>query len=73
VGGPDRAIGSRVRRGRGPGLLRRQGLAGLIRQRYGVRVAASGLLALVAANFGTTRADLAGVAAAREPAAAATG
>jgi hypothetical protein len=38
-----------------------------------VRVAASGLLALVAANVGTTRADLAGVAAAREPAAAATG
>jgi Mn2+/Fe2+ NRAMP family transporter len=48
------------------GVVTGQGLAGLIRQRYGVRVAASGLLALVAANVGTMCAELAGVAAALE-------
>jgi hypothetical protein len=64
VGGPDRAIGSRVRRGGGAASYVGQGLAGRIRQRYGVRVAASGLLALVAANVGALCADLAGAPAA---------
>jgi Mn2+/Fe2+ NRAMP family transporter len=48
------------------GAVTGQGLAGLIRQRYGVRVAAWGLLALVTANVGTMCAELAGVAAALE-------
>jgi Mn2+/Fe2+ NRAMP family transporter len=48
------------------GVVTGQGLAGLIRQRYGVRVAAWGLLALVVANVGTMCAEFAGVAAALE-------
>ncbi|MGZ4268329.1 MAG: NRAMP family divalent metal transporter [Solirubrobacteraceae bacterium] len=48
------------------GVVTGQGLAGLIRQRYGVRTAAWGLLALVVANVGTTCAEFAGVAAALE-------
>jgi Mn2+/Fe2+ NRAMP family transporter len=48
------------------GVVTGQGLAGLIRQRYGVRVAASGLLALVVANVGTMCAEFAGIAAALE-------
>jgi Mn2+/Fe2+ NRAMP family transporter len=48
------------------GIVTGQGLAGLIRQRYGVRTAAGGLLALVMANVGTMCAELAGVAAALE-------
>lgn len=48
------------------GVVTGQGLAGLIRQRYGVRIAAGGLLALVIANVGTTCAEFAGVAAALE-------
>jgi NRAMP (natural resistance-associated macrophage protein)-like metal ion transporter len=48
------------------GIVTGQGLAGLMRQRYGVRVAAWGLLALVVANVGTMCAELAGVAAALE-------
>jgi NRAMP (natural resistance-associated macrophage protein)-like metal ion transporter len=45
------------------GCVTGQGLAGLIRQRYGVRLAAIALLALVIANVGTTCAEFAGVAA----------
>jgi NRAMP (natural resistance-associated macrophage protein)-like metal ion transporter len=45
------------------GCVTGQGLAGLIRQRYGVRLAAVALLALLIANVGTTCAEFAGVAA----------
>ena len=48
------------------GVVTGQGLVGLIRQRYGVRIAAWGLLALVVANVGTMCAEFAGVAAALE-------
>jgi Mn2+/Fe2+ NRAMP family transporter len=48
------------------GIVTGQGLAGLIRERYGVRRAAAALLALVVANVGTTCAEFAGVAAALE-------
>ncbi len=48
------------------GIVTGQGLAGLIRERYGVRVAAGAVLALVIANVGTTCAEFAGVAAALE-------
>jgi len=48
------------------GVVTGQGLAGLIRERYGVRRAAAALLALVVANVGTTCAEFAGVAAALE-------
>lgn len=44
------------------GVVTGQGLAGLIRERYGVRVALGGLAALVVANVGTTCAEFAGVA-----------
>jgi Mn2+/Fe2+ NRAMP family transporter len=46
------------------GIVTGQGLAGLIRERYGIRVAAGAVLALVIANVGTTCAEFAGVAAA---------
>jgi Mn2+/Fe2+ NRAMP family transporter len=46
------------------GVVTGQGLAGLIRERYGVRWAALALSALVVANLGTTCAEFAGVAAA---------
>lgn len=45
------------------GIVTGQGLMGLIRERFGVRAAAAGLLALVVANIGTTCAEFAGVAA----------
>jgi Mn2+/Fe2+ NRAMP family transporter len=45
------------------GVVTGQGLAGLIRERYGVRWAALALSALVVANLGTTCAEFAGVAA----------
>jgi NRAMP (natural resistance-associated macrophage protein)-like metal ion transporter len=45
------------------GVATGQGLIGLVRERYGVRVGAVGLAALVAANLGTTCAEFAGVAA----------
>lgn len=45
------------------GAVTGQGLAGLIRQRYGVRLAAVGISALVVANVGTTCAEFAGIAA----------
>lgn len=45
------------------GVVTGQGLIGLVRQRYGVRVGAVVLLALVVANVGTISAEFAGVAA----------
>src|SRR5215207_5687364 len=48
------------------GVVTGQGIAGLIRERYGVRWAAPALLALVAANLGTSCAEFAGVAASLE-------
>jgi Mn2+/Fe2+ NRAMP family transporter len=50
-------VGSRV------GVVTGQGLMGLIRDRYGVRIAAAALAALLVANLGTTCAEFAGVAA----------
>jgi Mn2+/Fe2+ NRAMP family transporter len=46
------------------GCVTGQGLAGLVRERYGVRWAAVGLACLLVANVGTTCAEFAGVAAA---------
>ena len=48
------------------GVVTGQGLIGLVRQRYGVRVAALALLFLVVANVGTGAAEFAGVAASAE-------
>lgn len=48
------------------GVLTGQGLIGLIRERYGVRLAALALVLLVIANFGTTCAEFAGIAAGGE-------
>jgi Mn2+/Fe2+ NRAMP family transporter len=48
------------------GAVTGQGLAGLIRERYGVRAAVLALTSLVIANVGTTCAELAGVAAASD-------
>jgi Mn2+/Fe2+ NRAMP family transporter len=48
------------------GVATGQGLVGIVRERYGVRVAVGGLAALVVANLGTTCAEFAGVAAACE-------
>ncbi len=48
------------------GVVTGQGLAGLVRERYGIRLAAGGLTALIVANVGTTCAEFAGVAAALE-------
>lgn len=45
------------------GMVTRQGLAGIIRENFGVRWTALVMLALVIANFGTTVAEFAGVAA----------
>ena len=45
------------------GVVTGQGLTGLVRQRYGVRVGAFATLALVVANVGTTCAEFAGIAA----------
>ena len=45
------------------GVATGQGLIGLVRDRYGVRTGAAAMLALLAANFGTACAELAGVAA----------
>jgi Mn2+/Fe2+ NRAMP family transporter len=44
------------------GMVTGQGLAGIVRERYGIRVAAVALMALVLANLGTTCAEFAGVA-----------
>jgi NRAMP (natural resistance-associated macrophage protein)-like metal ion transporter len=48
------------------GVVTGQGLAGLIRERYGIRAATFSVTALVVANLGTTCAEFAGVAAALE-------
>lgn len=48
------------------GVVTGQGLAGLIRERYGVRPAGGAVLLLVVANLGTTCAEFAGIAAAFE-------
>jgi NRAMP (natural resistance-associated macrophage protein)-like metal ion transporter len=48
------------------GIATGQGLAGLIRQRYGVRAGVLAVGALLVANLGTTSAELAGVAAGME-------
>jgi Mn2+/Fe2+ NRAMP family transporter len=45
------------------GVVTGQGLIGLVRQRYGVRVGGAVLAALVVANIGTTCAEFAGIAA----------
>jgi Mn2+/Fe2+ NRAMP family transporter len=51
------ALGARI------GVVTGQGLAGLIRQKYGARAATVGILALLVANVGTTAAEFAGIAA----------
>jgi NRAMP (natural resistance-associated macrophage protein)-like metal ion transporter len=48
------------------GVVTGQGLAGLVRERFGVRVGVAALAALVIANLGTTAAEFAGVAASLE-------
>jgi NRAMP (natural resistance-associated macrophage protein)-like metal ion transporter len=48
------------------GVATGQGLMGLIRDRYGVRLAAGALIALLLANIGTTCAEFAGIAASLE-------
>ncbi len=53
-------IGARI------GVVTGQGLAALIRQRYGARAAGLAITALVAANIGTTTAEFAGIAAGGE-------
>ncbi|WP_328349804.1 divalent metal cation transporter [Mycobacterium sp. NBC_00419] len=45
------------------GVITGQGLIGLVRQRYGVRIGGAVLAALVVANIGTTCAEFAGIAA----------
>ena len=53
-------LGARV------GIATGQGMTGLMRQRFGARRAGIALLALVIANFGTTCAEFAGIAAGME-------
>ena len=48
------------------GVVTGQGLIGLIRDRYGLRVGLAAMLALLAANLGTAAAEFAGIAAALE-------
>ena len=48
------------------GVVTGQGLIGLVRQRYGVRLGGAVLTALVVANIGTTCAEFAGIAAGSE-------
>ncbi|MGJ6124050.1 divalent metal cation transporter [Mycolicibacterium sp. Y3] len=48
------------------GVVTGQGLIGLVRQRYGVRLGGATLAALVIANVGTTCAEFAGIAAGTE-------
>lgn len=45
------------------GIVTGRGLAGLIRERYGLRIGVGAVLLLLAANLGTTAAEFAGVAA----------
>jgi len=51
------SLGARI------GVVTGQGLAGLIRQKYGARATAVAILALLGANIGTTAAEFAGIAA----------
>lgn len=51
------SLGARI------GVVTGQGLAGLIRQKFGARSAAIAILALLLANIGTTAAEFAGIAA----------
>lgn len=51
------SLGARI------GVVTGQGLAGLIRQKYGARAAVLGIVALLVANIGTTAAEFAGIAA----------
>ena len=53
-------LGARV------GIATGQGMTGLVRQRFGARRAGIALVALVVANFGTTCAEFAGIAAGME-------
>jgi Mn2+/Fe2+ NRAMP family transporter len=53
-------LGSRM------GVVTGQGLIGLIRHRYGVRVGSAALVTLVVANIGTAAAEFAGIAAGSE-------
>lgn len=48
------------------GAVTQQGLGGLIRERFGVKVTLFAILVMLAANFGTTVAEFAGVAASLE-------
>jgi NRAMP (natural resistance-associated macrophage protein)-like metal ion transporter len=48
------------------GVVTGQGLIGLVRQRYGVRLGGAALAVLVVANVGTTCAEFAGIAAGAE-------
>ena len=48
------------------GVVTGQGVAGLVRQRYGARAATVAILALLLANMGTTAAEFAGIAAGAE-------
>ncbi|WBP96979.1 divalent metal cation transporter [Mycolicibacterium neoaurum] len=48
------------------GVITGQGLIGLVRQRYGVRIGGATLATLVVANIGTTCAEFAGIAAGSE-------
>ncbi len=48
------------------GIVTGRGLAGLIRERYGLRVGAAAVFLLLVANLGTTGAEFAGVAASGE-------
>ena len=45
------------------GVVTGQGLIGLVRERYGVRIASAAVAVLVVANLGTTAAEFAGIAA----------
>ena len=47
------------------GVVTGQGLIGLVRQRYGVRLGGAALAVLLVANVGTTCAEFAGIAAGR--------
>lgn len=53
-------IGARI------GLVTGQGLGGLIREKFGLKMTAFAMLIMLVANFGTTMAEFAGVAAAFE-------
>jgi NRAMP (natural resistance-associated macrophage protein)-like metal ion transporter len=48
------------------GIVTGRGLAGLIRERYGLRIGFGAVLLLLAANLGTTAAEFAGIAASLE-------